>query len=268
MPNYEPDRWNATKVRQQANNCYSYATNNMKDPPADSPPPERVPEPGKKSNKRIRRFIEQIRADVDGNVQQLSIIQIACHTADHAGQPNNPDPAGNTESDVQAEYQRPLVGVCEAVLADGLHEEGHCATNANCWRVAVFVRPQRLNPPRPPMADFHFVREDTLPDGTKKWSHKPGPEPVTDQKYNPSTEKWDGGPIADPRALGRHQQSAGWRSAEEIASLSKQGEEREFLIHRFIVVPALAGAMVLPLGCTTKPQRGLSRLHARTGLHG
>lgn len=199
MPNYEPEPWNDTNERRQANNCYSYATNNMKDPPVGSSPPKRLPEPGKKSSKRIRRFIEQIRADVDGQVQQLTIVQIACRTADHAGQSDNPDPAENTDADVRAEYQRPLVGVCEAVLADGLHEEGHCATDANCWRVAVLVRSQQLNPTNPPLADFHFVREDTLPDGNKKWSHKPGPEPVTDQKYNPSTEKWDGGPITDPR---------------------------------------------------------------------
>jgi hypothetical protein len=194
MPTYEPDRWNEPARVREANNCYNYATNNRRAPAANDPPPEQFPEPGKRGGKRIRRFIEQINAVVDGERETLSIVQMACRTADHAGQPDNRDPAVTEQ-----EHQRPLVGVCDAAEADGLHAESHCEDHADCWRIAVYVRPQLVDPIRPPFADFHFLREDTLPDGSKKWSHKPGDGPVTDQKYDPATERWNGGPITDPR---------------------------------------------------------------------
>ena len=62
-----------------------------------------------------------------------------------------------------------------------------------CWLVAYYVR--RLDVKKQLFGDYHFIRQDS----NGKWSHKPGDGPVTDQKYNPKSGKFDGGAITDPK---------------------------------------------------------------------
>lgn len=80
--------------------------------------------------------------------------------------------------------------VLEGVLADGAEYAGADATEKKgYYRVAVYAKQSpEGSPSSVPNFDMHFVRENR--DGG--WSHKPGPEPVTDKDK-------DGKPITDPK---------------------------------------------------------------------
>lgn len=166
MPSYDPDSWN-TKEKTWWNNCYNYATDN---PHPGHPPLLPGAEPGASAGKSAEQPAGTITVEENGQQVEYEL------------------------SDYECTGEK---GLLAAAKADGLKDESHCENNPECWLVACYVR--RLNVARQLFGDYHFLRQDTLPDGTKKWSHKPGGEPVTDQKFDEHTKKYNGGPITDPK---------------------------------------------------------------------
>jgi hypothetical protein len=166
MPSYEPDKWN-TDTLKKLNNCYNYATNKKNEPPPAGGKPPKPAEPGKSKKISAAQFKKII---IHGN-QAIALFDYEC------------------------------LGLKTAAKADGLKDpNNNNQCNANCWLVAYYVR--RLDEKKRLHGDYHFVRQD----GPNKWSHKTGDGAVTDQKFNPKTGKFDGGPITDPRndSVGLH----------------------------------------------------------------
>lgn len=176
MPTYEPQVWNANAQKIWENNCYNYATNIQKN---WHPPLLAGAEPGAASGKSIC-WKTQVANGPAG---------VAAELCDHKCAREQGDPAATGPSTVM-----------EALKSDGLKDpvNGECAQG--CWLVGVYVR--RLNAAQQLLADYHLIRQDTLPNGAKKWSHKPGDGPVTDQKFvegaTPGTGTYNGGPITNP----------------------------------------------------------------------
>jgi len=178
MPTYEPGVWNATAQKRWENNCYNYATNIQKN---WHPPLLPGAEPGSQHGKSIC-WPTPVAAGPDG--RPTTLCDYKC-----ARGPNDPPAGGAGPSTIM-----------EACRADGLKDPVHGRCQQNCWLVAVYVR--RLDVARQLFGDYHFVRQDTLPNGTTKWSHKPGDGPVTDQTFapgaTPGSGAFNGGPITNP----------------------------------------------------------------------
>ncbi len=95
-----------------------------------------------------------------------------------------------TKANNEKDYQGYKKAVLEGVLADGAEYAGSDAeARAGYYRVAVFAKQSPADSPSSvPSFQMHFARENR--DGG--WSHKPGPQPVTDKDN-------DGKPIRDPK---------------------------------------------------------------------
>lgn len=159
MPEYKPGDWNDNVTVTKINNCYNYATNKKNEPPAAGGKMPEGDEPGKSQKVTAKQFKGIVKKG------------------------KNIFPVFDYECD----------GVKAAAKVDGLKTpDANNECGSGCWLVSVHVR--RLDLKKELFGDYHFLRKDS----NGKWSHKPGDGPVTNQKYDKKSAKYNGGEITDP----------------------------------------------------------------------